>query len=66
MTDEEAMFEVWFHQQRRASFDEVPDYGRFEDHPHWGMGSYNSMKKAWLARASLHVVKQPENGEGSL
>jgi len=57
MTDEEAMFDVWFHLQRRKSFDEVKDYGRFEDHPTWGMAAYNDMKKAWLARAGLHVVR---------
>jgi hypothetical protein len=57
VSDEEAMFEVWFHQQRRASFDLVPDYGTFEEHPSWGMGAYRDMKKAWLARASLHVVR---------
>lgn len=55
MTDEqeEALFEVWFHQQRRADFDRVPGYGRFEDHPNWGMGDYGAMKKAWMARAVL-------------
>jgi hypothetical protein len=56
MTDEEAMFNVWFHIQRRESFDKIRDYGRFEDHPNWGMGAYDDMKKAWMARSTLHVV----------
>ena len=55
VNDEEAMFETWFHMQRRKTFDEVPDYGKFEDHPTWGMGAYRDMKKAWMARASLSV-----------
>lgn len=57
MNNEETMFEAWFQLQRRESFNQIKDYGRLEDHPHWGEGAYNDMKKAWLARALLHEAK---------
>ena len=40
MTDEEARFEKWFHQQRKEDFERIQGYGRFEDHPNLGLGSY--------------------------
>ena len=52
MTEEQA-FEQWFEAQRRETFNQIPDYGRFEDHPHWGTGARRDMHKAWMARAKL-------------
>jgi hypothetical protein len=51
--DEQQQFSEWFERQRRESFDRLKDYGDFADHPHWGMGAYNDMRKAWMARATF-------------
>lgn len=61
MTEEEA-FESWFESHRRETFNRVKDYGRFEDHPHWGMGARNDMREAWMARATLFPMVHLSSG----
>jgi hypothetical protein len=61
MTEEEA-FEQWFESQRRQTFSEVRDYGRFEDHPQWGTGARHDMQKAWMARAKLFPMVHLSSG----
>lgn len=54
MSDEEAMFEVWFQLQRRKDWESKYPGEKF--HEGWGTGFRSSMLKGWMARASLHVV----------
>lgn len=54
MTDEEAMFEVWFQMQRRDHWNH--HYPDEPFHENWGLGYRDAMLQGWMARASLHVV----------
>lgn len=54
MSDEEAMFEVWFQLQRKKDWERR--YPNEAFHENWGLGSREAMREGWLARASLHVV----------
>jgi len=55
MTDEDAMFEVWFQLQRRKDWEKR--YPGESFHDNWSMGYREAMRDGWMARASLHVVK---------
>lgn len=54
MTDEDALFEVWFQLQRRDHWKSL--YGDEPFHEGWGEAFKGYMSKAWHARASLHVT----------
>jgi hypothetical protein len=62
MSDEEAIFEVWFQIQRKKDWE--LRYPNEPFHTNWGLGFRGAMLKGWLARASLHVTPStpPETG----
>lgn len=61
MSDEEAMFEVFFQLRRKKTFERTASAGeRLEDHPAWSMGLRNAMWEGWQARASLYVTRARE------
>jgi hypothetical protein len=54
MTDEDALFEVWFNIHRHDEWTKL--YGGTSMPPGWSEGFKSSMKAGWMARASLHVT----------
>ena len=57
MSDEEALFEVWFQLHRKKTFERCALPGeKIEDHPQWSMGMRPAYLEGWLARAGLHVT----------
>jgi hypothetical protein len=61
MTDEDAFFEVWFQMQRRDHWKSLCPNEPFPEE--WGNGFKGVMRKAWMGRASLHVVSAGNRGE---
>ncbi len=55
MTDEDALFEVWFNIHRHDAWKRLYGFTTMPDG--WSEGFKSSMREGWMGRASLHVVQ---------
>ena len=55
MTDEDALFEVWFQIHSPDCWERI--YGGTTMPPGWSESFKSSVKEGWMGRASLHVTQ---------